>query len=257
MLDGLGASAAMAVVDRQGQALRDRFAARRDVAADMAAFRQRAATLPDADALLKDRRSLQVVLEAFQLESEIDKRGILRRALTEDPASPEALVNRLTDRRWRQFAAAFAPRQGRPPLADAALVERIVTSATTNRYEKAMGAANPGMREALYFRRMASGVTSVTQLMADSALTEVVRGALGLPTQFGLLDYEQQRDLLTRRLDVAQLKDPKAVARLAGRYLALRESAAAPATGAAVLFDPPGDVASLAALATKRISFSA
>ncbi|MGG5817557.1 DUF1217 domain-containing protein [Falsiroseomonas sp. HW251] len=257
MLDGLGASAAMAVVDRQGQVLRDRFAARRDVGADMAAFRQRASKITDADALLKDRRTLQVVLEAFQLESEIDKRGILRRALSEDPAGQDALVNRLTDRRWRQFAADFAARQGQPPLADAALVERIVQNATTNRYEKAMGASNPGMREALYFRRMASQVTTVPQLMADSALTEVLRGALGLPTQFGLLDFDQQRDLLNRRLDVSQLKDPKAVSRMTARYLALRENAARPATGAAALFEASGDASSIAALAAKRISFSA
>ena len=257
MLDGIGALAAMAVVDRQGQALRDRFAARRDVAADMAAFRERAARITDAEALLKDRRVLQVVLEAFQLESEIDKRGILRRALTEDPTSETALVNRLTDRRWRQFAAAFAPQQGRPPLADAALVDRIVQNATTNRYEKAMGASNPGMREALYFRRMASQVTSVPQLMADSALTEVARGALGLPTQFGLLEFQQQRDLLTRRLDLSQFQDPKAVARIAGRYLALRGAAEQPESQAAALFSARGDAGAIAALSTKRISFTA
>jgi hypothetical protein len=77
---------------------------------------------------------------------------------------------------------------------------------------------------------MAGGATSVAQVMSDRALTEVARGALGLPDRFGLLSFEQQRAVLTRRLDVSQLQDPRAVERMARRYLAL---SAAPAGGAA------------------------
>jgi hypothetical protein len=266
MLPGIGAQAAMAVVDRQGAALQARFAARRDNAADAAGLRERAQRMTDVDSLLKDRRALRMVLEAFQLESEIDKRAMIRRALTEDPASPSSLVNRLVDRRWRELAAAFA--EGRPPgqtPADAAagtgeklrgLLDRIVQGAMVNRYEKAMGEANPGMREALYFRRVAGGVTTVPQLMADRALVEVARGALGLPQQFGMLSFEQQRDLLTRRLDMSQLQDPKGIARLTGRYLA--QANAVPATSpVAALFDSQGSANGIAALAGRRLSLSA
>src|SRR5512137_681873 len=105
MLAGLGAQAALAVADRQGAALQARFEARRDISAEVAAFRERAPKLADVEALLKDRRALTMVLEAFQIESEIDKRGILRKVLTEDPTEQGSLANRLTDRRWRQLAA--------------------------------------------------------------------------------------------------------------------------------------------------------
>lgn len=247
MLAGIGGLAALSVVERQGSALQDRFAARRDVAADMARFRERAPQVADVEALLKDRRTLTVVLEAFQLETEIDKRAMLRKVLTEDPAAEGSLVGRLTDPRWRQFAEAFAARGG-PPLADAALTERIVRSALTNRYEKAMGEANAGLREALYFKRMASGATSVAQIMSDRALLEVARGALGLPQQFGLLSFEQQRDLLTRRLDIADLQDPRAVSRMASRYVA--QVAPTPAANPlASLLDGSGSANAIAALA--------
>ncbi len=256
MLAGLGAQAALAVVDRQGAALQARFEARRDVQADVAAFRTRAPAIADVDALLKDRRALTMVLEAFQLESEIDKRGILRKILTEDPTDAASLANRLTDRRWRQFAAAFAPRQGKPPLGDPALVDRSVTNALTNRYEKAMGEANPGLREALYFRRTASQATTLPQLMSDNALLAVARGALGLPEQFGLLGYEQQRDVMARRLDLAELQDPKAVARMTQRYLALTQ-APPPSNPLLSLFDGSGGADGIAALALRRFSRSA
>ena len=253
MLAGLGALSALAVVERQGSTLQARFAARRDMEADVARFRERAPTLANVDALLKDRRVLTTVLEAFQLESEIDKRAILRRVMTEDPADRGSLVSRLADPRWKQLAEAIgAGRAEGPPLAKPDIVDRIVSGALTNRFEKEMGEANPGLREALYFRRMAGRVETVAQLMGDRALAEVARGALGLPRQFGLLSFEQQRDLLTRRVDLQQFKDPKAIARLAQRYLAQLEPAESTSPTAALF--GRGDANAIAALATRRLS---
>jgi hypothetical protein len=423
MLPGLGSSAALAVAERQGEALRARFAARRDNQADAARLREGAARITDVEALLRDRRTLRVVLEAFQLESEIDKRAVLRRVLTEDPAEARSFVNRLPDPRWKALANALAPRRpvelapaaisklspdalrgmelnriagldflqvqaltasqvkaldpaqlaaispeaiggmeaaevaalgreqvaalqpaqarallawqveaiepadipflspaalramapgqlgmlkpaqvsalteeqlsalsavqagafdgaqraaltergrailaaapfrpaeevrtSRGPLADPRLLDRLVEGAMTNRYEKAMGEANPGMREALYFRRMAGSVTSIPQLMADRALMEVARGALGLPSSFGVLGFEQQRELLARRLDVTKLQDPKEVARMAQRYVATLQAPQAAGNPALQLLGGGG--AGLAALAARRVSLS-
>lgn len=417
----------MAVFDRQGQALQDRFATRRDNAADATRLRAEASRISDVEGLLKDRRTLRIVLESFQLESEIDKRALLRRVLTEDPKDQRSIANRLTDQRWRALANAFAatrpvaltpaevarqtpaqlrglqlnamagltaqqvqalsatqvaaldpaqiaaiapnaigaldtgdvtalsaaqvaaltpaqlarldaaqiraiepadlaamppdrlralavpqvavltaaqlralgPNQlgafsaqqaaalgeaqreaigasgravldraqpasptdppaaepARRPLDDRVLLDRIVQGAMTNRFEKAMGEANPGLREALYFRRMAGTATSVNALMADRALLEVVRGALGLPAQFGLLPFERQRDVITQRLDVKELQDPAKVARMAARYLAQQQPAAA-SSPALALFQGGGSDGVLA-LAGRRVSFSA
>lgn len=392
MLTGIGSLPAFAVATRLGDTLEDRFANRRDTKAAMDRFREAAAGITDVEALLKDRRTLTVVLEAFQLEGEIDKRGIIRKILTENPDEPGTLANRLTDRRWRELARAFATSQAstltttdiaalsttavaalrapqmagltgeqvaalgtsqvaalstlqvaaidraaiasmeaeditalsaaqvaslrpeqlaemnalqlraidtgdiaaltttqiaalsttqlsllrpaqigafttaqsavlslgqsqaldsgqlaamseaaraslssarpppgstppttppRAPFADAELVDRLVRDATTNRYEKAMGEANGGLREALYFMRNAGRVTRVEELMSDRALTTVVRGALGLPESFGVLDFDQQRSILEQRFDFSTLSDPKEVEKLARRYLAL------------------------------------
>lgn len=423
MLPGIAAPAALSLVERQGEALKARFAARRDNVADMDRLREAASRITDTESLLRDRRTLRVVLEAFGLESEIDRRATLRRVLTEDPADRSSLVNRLPDPRWRQFAEAFAgarrvnlsaealaatppeelarlernriagldflqigaltaqqvaaldparigaiapdaigglnaanvaalsaeqvaaitPAQSRAllawqvaaieprdipalsagavraltpgqigmfspaqvgaltpdqlrafgavgagafsdeqlaaltdegrailraapflppedpapparrPLDDPALLDRVIDAAMTQRFERAMGEASPGLREALYFRRMAGGVTTIPQLMSDRALLEVARGALGLPQSFAALTFEQQRDLLTRRLDVAKLKDPAEVGRMAARYVATL-APAPPQNPALALFGGGG--ATLPELATRRISFA-
>jgi hypothetical protein len=224
MLDGIGSLSAWAVLQRRGEALAARFAERRDNAADVARFRERAQQITSVEELLRDRRTLSFVLEAFQLETEVDKRAVIRRLLTEDPADPRSFANRMVDRRYREVNAVFGGRSG-PPLRDAALVERIVREALANRFEKAAGEGNPGLREALYFRRMAAGITDVNRLMADRALTAVVRGALGLPKEFGLLAFEQQKRILEQRVPFADLRDPQAVGRLVQRYLSAQPAA--------------------------------
>jgi len=424
MLAGIGAQAALAIVDRQGPALQARFAARRDNAADAARLREQAGRLTDVESLLKDRRSLLMMLEAFQLESEVNKTPLLRRILTEDPADTRSYANRLADPRWKAFAEAFAqsrrvtltaeqlaaqplealqgmelarvagldflqiqalsgeqlaamdarwiaaisgeaisgmdaadvtaltsgqvaalrpaqlrelliwqvaaiepadvaalsadqlraltpaqltsltPQQmaalsqdqlsafsarqaaafdatqraalndagravlqrapflpepeveadRRAPLGDPLLVQRVLDGVMVNRFEKAMDAANPGMREALYFRRLAGQVTSVEQLMTDRALTTVVRGALGLPENFAALEFEQQRDILARRLDISRLQDPKEVARMAARYVATRDQTATPSNPLLALFGGGGG--DLTGLIGRRISIS-
>lgn len=395
MLPGLGALTALAVAQREGTNLQARFTARRDNEAAMTRFREAATQHQDVESLLKDRRTLGVMLEAFQLEGEIDKRGILRKILTEDPAAEGSLANRLTDRRWRELARAFAGREAsietpaqiaalstaamggislarmagldaaqvkalttaqvrvldasqiraigsseiaaldvedvralnadqvaalrpsqaaalgaarlaaidatafarlgvaqlraldttqvaalgtgqlaalgteqlaafsgsqaralsetqraalsttqlralgtagpptaseeaaaaalelRGPFEDARLLDRFVADAMTNRYEKAMGDGNTGLREALYFIRNAAKITSITELMTDKAMTAVVRGALSLPETFGVLEFEHQKRILTARVDLEALKDPREVVKLAQRYLAL------------------------------------
>lgn len=218
MLDGIGASTAWAILQRQGEALESGFAAQKSNQADIARFRQRAAEITSVDELMKDRRSLTLVLEAFQMESEIDKRAVIRKLLTEDPTAETSFANRMADPRYRQISVAFGGRTG-APLGNAALVERIVQAAMTNRFEKAAGQGNAGLREALYFQRSIASVGSIPALMTDSALTAVARGALGLPSAFGLLDYEQQRDILAKRLDPATFADTKAMGKLVQRYL--------------------------------------
>ena len=257
MLDGLGSGTAWAVMQRQGETLRTRFAARRDNLQEIERFRARAAEINSVDELLRDRRSLTLVLEAFQLEGEIDKRAVIRRLLTENPANESSFANRMVHPRYRQINAAFGGREGKP-LGDPALVERLVQQAMLNRFEKAAGEGNSGMREALYFQRRIGTVRSISELMSDRALTEVVRGALGLPAQFGLLSFEQQKALLTRRVDLSAFADPKAVGRMVQRYLVQAEGQGGqPANPLLTLFGGGGSgAAGLSALLGRSVSIS-
>jgi hypothetical protein len=234
MLYGLGAPTAWAVLQRSGEQLQTRFEQQKTVTRDVERFRQRAGEIGSVEELMKDRRTLQFVLEAFQLEGEIDKRAVVRKLLTDDPADIRSFANRMIDPRYREINREFGASDG-PPLADPALVQRIIDRALTNRFEKAQGEANPGVREAMYFKRMIGSVGDVRQLMSDRVLTAVARGALGLPEKFGLLAFEQQQAILEKRLDFEKFKDPREVNRFVQAYLIKTEGERAPAASSPML----------------------
>lgn len=257
MLNGIGASAAWSVLQKKGEALQARFEAQKTVTRDVERFRERAAQIGSVEELMKDRRTLQFVLEAYQLEGEIDKRAIVRKLLTDDPADTRSFANRMIDPRYRDINTDFGTRDG-APLADQALVEKLIDRALTNRFEKAEGEANPGVREALYFKRLIGNVTDIRQLMSDRVLTSVARGALGLPEKFGLLEYEQQRKILEKRLDFSKFQDPKEVDRFVHAYLIKTEGERAPAASNPMLqlFGGSGGTSGLMSFIGRKVSLN-
>ncbi|UFN48298.1 DUF1217 domain-containing protein [Roseomonas sp. OT10] len=255
MLDGIGSALAWTIFQRQGEALQDRFEAQKDNTRDVARFREMAAKITSVEELLKDRRSLSMVLEAFQLEDEIDKKALLRKLMTQDPGAETSLANRLTDSRYRQLAAAFGGRTD-APLGKAALVDSLIDKALTNRFEKAAGDGNAGLREALYFKRQIGDVTSIAGLMGDKALTAVVKGALNLPDSFGLLDYDQQKAILTKRVDTGDFSDPKAVRKMVQRYLTAQDASSTSQSPVLSLFNGDGGTSGLMSLIGRKLSVS-
>ncbi|SDA11381.1 Protein of unknown function [Methylobacterium sp. UNC378MF] len=116
-----------------------------------------------------------------------------------------------------QFVARFEARHAaaRTATVDAYLRQRLETEA---------GTENPGVRLALYFRRMAPGVRSAYGILADPALTQVVRTALGLPTEAAKISVEGQAKLIQRKLDIASLRDPDKLDQFIKRFSILWDS---------------------------------
>jgi len=83
-------------LDAQQAAFRDAPALSRDVDH----FRERIASVRDAQTLVADRQLLRVALGAFGLDDDIDNRFFIRRVLEDGSADPAALGNRLADKRY-------------------------------------------------------------------------------------------------------------------------------------------------------------
>ena len=215
---GLGGAATYKIVTRDETARLSRFEKQPTVKKDVERFQAQAPKIKSVDDLLKDRRTLQFVLTAFQLEDSIDQRAILRKIMTENPKDSKSLVNRLADPRYSQLAALVSD-WSKDPMSQKAVQDKIVQGYKQNAFEKDQGSQTPGMREALYFRRTIGSATTLSQVMSDKALLQVVRVGLGLPDKLGMLSYDQQKTILDKRVDVKAFSDPKYVDRFVQRFL--------------------------------------
>src|SRR5690606_25422369 len=196
------------------------FEAQPSVTRDMTTFREKIGEVRSVDDLMKNRTLLKMVLSAFQLESEIDKPAMVRKILTEDPTNKKSLVNRLVEPRWSKLANALYGLNSDPDFfKKEANVDAILAGYRTNEFEKFEGEKANGVREALYFKRMAGGVETLAQIMADKTLRHVVRVELGLPESFQALEYEQQRDRLARQINIEDFKDPAKIEKMIQRFL--------------------------------------
>ena len=87
--------------------------------------------------------------------------------------------------------------------------------------EEQEGEENAGVRLALYFRRMASGVNTAYDLLADSALLQVIQTTFSIPEEMSSADVDVQHDYINRVLDIEDLHDPEKLDKLLVRFTAL------------------------------------
>jgi hypothetical protein len=195
------------------------------------------------DDFLKDKRLVAYVLKAHGFEGETVTNDELRKVLTSDPFDEDSYVSKLSDTRFRGMAAAFnftADGQiGRGP--DQQVQSRSAMLKTMDLHvrqsmEAEAGAQNEGVRLALYFQRKAPEITSALSILADKALFEVARTALGLPESMSQADIDLQAAMINKRLNIEDLKDPEKLDKFLARFTTLYDlnsgtsSAASPAS---------------------------
>lgn len=223
---------------------REVFARRPDVARNAEAFIAGIGDVRSPEALLQDRRLLEVALGAFGLEEEIGKRAFIRRALESDPFDPQSFVGRLVDVRYKRMAEAFGfgspfgPETSRPGFA-----ARIADAYRERAFEKALGESDPALRLALnarrelaaYGAREGSDAAGWFALLGDRPVRRVLEGALGLPTSFGQLDVDRQRDEMRSRTRdlvgddrLSAFADPDVVETVIRRFLAREAASSGP-----------------------------
>jgi hypothetical protein len=178
--------------------------------------------------LLADKRLMTYLQKAYDLEGERLSVTDLRSIFTSDPLDKNSFVNKRGDQRMRDMAAAFNFNSdgtvARVP--DRALQTRSELMQTIDGFvrqtlETDAGAQNEGVRLALYFQRKAANLVSPFSILADKALIEVVRTALNFPAQMSQADIDVQAANISKRLNVADLKDPAKLDKFLTRFAAM------------------------------------
>jgi hypothetical protein len=170
--------------------------------------------------VLNDRRFMNFALSAFQLESEVDKKGLLRKVLLSDLSNIDSYANRMNDTRFVELAQRLdLKNMGVSNVKDSAVLNSLVTRYLKNEFDKAQGNATPGLREAIYFKENAGSMKTPWDVLGNKTMREVLTKAFDIPREFAVQGVEAQATALTRKVDIAKLKDPKFVDRVIQTYL--------------------------------------
>ena len=203
-------------------------AAKAQIKADTKTYLAAVGSAVTLDDLLGDKKTIQYALTAYGVKNKDLSKDELRKILTSDLADPKSYANTQSDKAIAKFAGAFnfetdgsvrATDTGGQQGADRLATDKLYLLQTL---EEQAGETSEGTRLALYFLRKAPALTSAYGILADKALYQVVRTALGLPDGMVAMDTDKQAAMIQRKLDVKDFTDEKKldkfVSRFAGMY---------------------------------------
>lgn len=206
-------------------------------------FKEKIGSITSAEDLVADRQLLTVALGAFGLQDDINNRYFIKKMLEEGTTANDALANRFSDSRYREFSEAFGfgPSEV-TQTSQAGFADDIVERYLTNSFEVATGDVDETMRFALYLERTMpelSGAENSEEakwftIMGQPALRSAFETVLGLPSAFGQIDIDQQLTVFQDRAqsifgssDPAQFAEPEALDDLVTAYVARAQISAA------------------------------
>lgn len=203
---------------------------------DIAYFRENIGNVQTAEDLLGDYRLYSFAMTAFDLETQIDSKGIMRKVMTEDIADDDSIVNRLTNSKYLVFAAAFNfAGDGAQNVKDQELIDGIVDRYKKIRLEQREGVQYPGSRLALYFERNVQQVSSFYGILADGPMRDFIFTAYNLPQELAILPAAKIVEILETRLDFEDTQTVEGRQKLIERFAASYDAANPPQAAASPL----------------------
>ncbi len=221
---------------------------------DEAYFRDKIGKADTAEKLVNDKRLLRIALTAFGLENDVGNKAFIQKILEGGTLKVGSLANKLADKQYQKFAAAFGYGDYSVPRTKiSTFPDEILTQFRTRSFETAVGAQNNTYRLAMNAERelpalaakSGSDVAKWYTVLGSAPLREVMQTALGLPKSFSAIDIDQQVSVLTAKTEAAfgspkisQFADPTKLAALMRRFLLqsqMQGEAAATTPGATTL----------------------
>lgn len=184
--------------------------------------------LKTLDSLLSNRRLVDFVLVASGLDPEKVTTDYLRQIFESDFSDADSPIN--TDPNtaiYKELVSSYNfDKDGNLARPEVGIQTKRGLLETEDLYlnqslEEQKGEDNAGVRLALYFRRQASGIGSAYDLLADSALLQVVRTAFSIPEAMASADVDVQYAYINRVLKIEDLHDPEKLDKLLIRFTAL------------------------------------
>lgn len=206
---------------------------------DEAYFRERIGKISDAGQLVADKRLLRVALTAFGLEADLNSAAFIRKVLEGGTLKEGSLANKLADKQYRAFSAAFGFGDfSVPRTAISTFPDEILARFRARSFESAVGGQNNSFRLALNAEREVAAVAAGSgsenakwyTILGNQPMREVLQTAFGLPRSFASIDLDQQLQVFKTKAravfgadSVSQFRDPAKLEALVRRYIVQAE----------------------------------
>jgi len=172
--------------------------------------------------LTSDGRLFNYVMKAHGLEEMSYAKALVAKVFEEGRDEDSAFVNRLADSRYRDLAETFDfARYGAATTSFSRTQEGVADKYLRQQLEENVGQQNEGVRLALYFERKAPSLDLVEGILADRALSTVVRTVLQVPEATAFLDIDKQVELLSERIDITDFSDPEKLSEFLTRFASI------------------------------------
>jgi hypothetical protein len=176
------------------------------------------------DDFLADDRLYNFAMKAHGLGDMAYAKAFMKKALTEGIDERRSFANTLSDPRYKQFVETFNfARYGETTMAFDRTQQGTVDNYIRQTLEEDAGAQNEGTRLALYFERKAPTIDSIFDILGDKALLQVIHTAFQIPELSALMDIDKQAEMIGKKLDIEDLKDPEKLKSLMNRFTSLWE----------------------------------
>lgn len=204
----------------------EKFRARKDVQAEIEYYRENIKDIQSLDDLFGNHRLLKFFLSSYDLESEIQYPGKIRKIIESDLTDVDSLANRFQDPRFQQMAKDVNFHLlGVTKLKMVSTTDDIVRKYERLAYERHLDEQAPGVRAAIEFERRIKDVSKTIQVLGDAVLREVVTVANNIPKELAYQEVDSQVTALEKRVDVNALKnDPNEIEKMVLRYLTFKDS---------------------------------
>ena len=195
------------------------------------------------DDLFADKRLYNYVLSSYGLDPAKEDPKLIRSVLEGGIRDEDSFANKLSNKAYAGLAAAFNfEAYGEDATTYVSSRQPVVDKYMRQTLEEDAGQTNDGVRLALYFQRQAGSLTNWYEVLADKALSQVVRTAFGMPDSFASADIDQQVKFFESKMDIADFADPDKLDKFITRFTSMYElqnPTSTAATSVSVLFSQP------------------
>jgi hypothetical protein len=200
----------------------DQIAKLPSAAREIAYFKATIGSIKSIDDFMNNQRIYNFATQAYGLKDMAYAKAFIRKALTEGVDSSSAFSVKLSDPRFREFVAAFNfAHSGAATTQSSTIIQTTVDKYTENLLEEQAGQQSDGLRLALYFKNNIGKITNNYGVLANAAIYNVVRTALGLPQAMSAVDVDKQATIIGQKFNLADMKDPKKLNAFITRFLSI------------------------------------